>query len=368
MRPVLSTVVMTHPARLDRARRLAAQLSRLEPRIVVDPAPDEGPSTLRTAAAAWSAVAPGVTHHLVVQDDAIPCAHFPERVLAAVARHPGLPLSLFAEWGSHTAHSLRMVAAAGGTWTEVADQYVPSVALVMPAALARAFGRAATEEPGTFAGQDDVALRQFMTAAGTRALCRIPNLVEHAEEESLTGNDGYGPRHSVCFLDDVRDGPAPESVGLAERLPVVTHRLEATLPPLTVCVGRRDSLRHPWRVLAEQEAFREFGLEAAAVRPLARERLARHGGLASDPGLEAAWFMSFLVGAALADPRPAVRLLPPGRAAELGEVIASPVVRRAFTTLPQGVLTSPRARELEKELGESMLEAIVLGHARGGRP
>lgn len=60
--------IAAHPDRARMAHRLAGRLDR-EPRIVWDTGNDEW----ATHARAWTAHNPGATHHLVLQDDAVPC-------------------------------------------------------------------------------------------------------------------------------------------------------------------------------------------------------------------------------------------------------------------------------------------------------
>src|SRR4051794_21448311 len=96
----LSAVVMTHPRRLAAARALAARHPDLDLRLVVDPRPDAPPNALRTARAAWKAVAAGATHHLVVQDDMLLADGIGALLTRAATALPGQVLSLFTEWGS----------------------------------------------------------------------------------------------------------------------------------------------------------------------------------------------------------------------------------------------------------------------------
>jgi hypothetical protein len=79
----LSVAVMTHPRRRDHAQKLAAALHPYPVDIVLDPAPDGPPESLRTAVRAWAA-AGDATHHLVVQDDIVVTDGFIGHVLRDV--------------------------------------------------------------------------------------------------------------------------------------------------------------------------------------------------------------------------------------------------------------------------------------------
>jgi hypothetical protein len=184
---------MTHPARVRQARDLRDQHPELNAIVVTD----SGRSSLGCAQAAWRAVAPEATHHLVLQDDVELCEGFLDAVLAAVAIRPGDALALFTEWGSRTAQLARIAAIRGATWAEAVDEYVPSLALVLPAETARRFGRYQASE-GVAA--DDVAMRAFLDETGMAAYVRVPNLVEHRDAPSIAGNDEMGERRSVCYF------------------------------------------------------------------------------------------------------------------------------------------------------------------------
>ena len=83
-----------------------------------------------TARRAWLAHGALATHHLVVQDDAVPCARFRERVLGAIAARPAHVVTLYT-------HRAREVAAArerGDAWAWGPD-CAYGVASLMPVGL-----------------------------------------------------------------------------------------------------------------------------------------------------------------------------------------------------------------------------------------
>lgn len=375
----LSTVIMTHPSRLDRAERLARRHPELHADIIVDPKPHAEPSALRTAAVAWSYVRSDATHHLVLQDDAVPCRDFRKLVCTAVEQYPDAGLALFTEWSSLTAHHLRMVAMGGGVWTEVLDEYAPTVAMVLPAELAREFGNAATEHGQDWHPADDVALLTFLMERNVPILCRIPTLVEHDEGDSLTGNAGQGPRHSVCFADDVTEPCDDERLGLADLLPTFSHYLTPDVGSRPFVAQRQPvpTTRANWWIRPAAQWLDAAGFDAARIAGLARSRVdawrAGHDGL-DDPMLDRLWLLPYTMGACLI--KPAVRLYAPSGgpveapgalpdAAALERVLARPVVRRAFATLPQAALHPAADREtlsgLSQPLTELMVDAVRQG-------
>lgn len=189
----LSAAVMTHPARADRARELAELIPELHPVCVVD---DSGPErgNLANAVRAWEAVGVDATHHLVLQDDVILCDRFVERVLAAARARPGDAISLFCEWGSRSANLVRMAAWRDLSWARAVDMYTPSQGLIMPRAMALDFV-ADVDDP---TGADDLALSSFLRRGGHSSVVTVPNLVEHDDHPSLTGNGFQGLRRSAC--------------------------------------------------------------------------------------------------------------------------------------------------------------------------
>ena len=193
MTVAVSAAVMAHPSRSARAYRLAERLAVYRARVVLDPEPDGPPSSLRTARRAWAAVGDDATHHLVIQDDAVPLPSLEAAVARAVASRRHDAVALFTEWGSYTSYALRLAALAGEAYAPILDRYVPSVALLLPAAVARDFA-AATADGET---KDDVALAGFLAGAGIPIAVAVPCPVDHRNPESLTGNGRMGDRKST---------------------------------------------------------------------------------------------------------------------------------------------------------------------------
>jgi hypothetical protein len=135
---------MAHPSRLRQAEALRDRHPDLGLQIVSDTDAGRGHS-LGTALRAWGAVAPDAAHHLVVQDDCLLCEGFADLLLAAVTARPADALCFFTEWGSRTADALRLAALEGPAWTPALDIYVPTLAAVLPAAVARGFAQSCAD-------------------------------------------------------------------------------------------------------------------------------------------------------------------------------------------------------------------------------
>ena len=195
---LLSCAIMAHPKRSRTAHRLADSLPGLSPRVVLDPEPDGPPATLRTARAAWAAVPPNATHHLVLQDDSVPVAGMADTLVGLLSTHPELPVALFCEWGSGTGSMARWASMGGFGLAECVDAFVPTVGLVLPAATASALvGAIDSRDP---AEADDEVIARFLEGEGRSAFVTVPNLVQHDGDRSLVGNDhAMGARRSALL-------------------------------------------------------------------------------------------------------------------------------------------------------------------------
>jgi hypothetical protein len=246
----LSMAVMTHPSRLDAAHRLAGAITG-PVTVVVDPQPDGPPSALRTAVRAWSHCPVDTTHHLVLQDDIRLAASFREQATEAARRHPGRLIALYANSTSWNGAAARAAMLAGYGWVATTpDDYFPTLATIMPCAVAHDFA--------TYAGplsvtrcDDDQVLKMFIAMRGHRTALRVPNLVQHEEQPSLIGNDDQGIRRSVAF-----PGRLDSATGFSH--------LES-LPGWPAFIRRRALLRMPsrlggprWRTLSRTQHLAEL--------------------------------------------------------------------------------------------------------------
>ncbi|MFJ6135205.1 hypothetical protein [Kitasatospora sp. NPDC092286] len=200
----LSGVVMTHPKR----RRAAEQMALTAPpgalRVVMDPDPTGTPSVLRTALAAWEAIEDGATHQLVVQDDMLLSESFFERVNLAIDAMPDAALALFALWDSRNGAAVRFGAMAGARWVGAVNEYFPCVAIVLPRSVAEGFVRYGRERLGGW--PDDILMHRYLNDSGVPRYVSVPNLAEHQDRGSISGNAFRGPRRSVGFLPGDRPG------------------------------------------------------------------------------------------------------------------------------------------------------------------
>lgn len=194
----LSSAVMSHPRRVEAARRLAVECG--VHRVVTDPEPDAPPSPARTAVRAWGAVDPGATHHLVVQDDIEASPDLVETVARCAERHPRAALAFYANWNSRNGALVRRAALTKGVgWVPAAPlEYTPTLALCLPAGLAREFVSLAPDVVSS--PEDDAMMSTFLRERGVETLLAVPNQVEHVGDESIAGNDEHGIRRAACFV------------------------------------------------------------------------------------------------------------------------------------------------------------------------
>jgi len=285
----LSVAIMTHPARLSAAQMLADRIADLSPELVVDSHPTG--STIENSIRSWNAVADDATHHLVLQDDCVVTDDFGPAVHAAIAEQPDAAVALFATWSSRTSNMVRIAALRGFRWAEVCDVYLPCVALVLPAPVARSFSR---NTFGPHHIHDDFALAEHVDRQGVRALVHIPNLVQHAEIPTVAGNH-VGTRRSVLFEQDITESNTGKGVLEGTRLlPHFSWSKEA---------GNwlyRDDPASGWsEVAGERPLLTHLGFDVSALRAeftAAQRRRPRVSGLVSDDALFALWLTAFGIG------------------------------------------------------------------------
>lgn len=200
---LFTTVVMAHPRRTEAANRLAASVGP-GARVIFDPDPDGPPSSSRAAARAWRYCDGTAGHHLVLQDDVVPTPLLLESVGRAISAYPDAALALYANSSSWHGAAGRVALLAGFGWVDyVPLEYFPTVAAVLPCAVAHEFAELAERQSGLDGDEDgakdDMLMRTFLASRPCRALVRTSALVEHGTMPSIAGNDITEVRRSVCL-------------------------------------------------------------------------------------------------------------------------------------------------------------------------
>ncbi|MEE1770911.1 hypothetical protein PUR34_22900 [Streptomyces sp. JV185] len=255
----LSAVVMTHPRRRAAAEKLALSAPSGLLRVVMDPDPTGTPSVLRTALAAWSAIEEGATHQLVVQDDMVLSESFLDRVRLAIEELPDAALALFALWDSRNGAAVRLGAMAGARWVGAVNEYFPCVAIVLPRRIAEGFVAYGRQRLGGW--PDDILMHRYLSALGVPRYVAVPNLAEHEDRGSISGNAFRGPRRSVCFVPEDRPGNEGATLTGLSVLPFFKHGVAQCAVRVPGPGPKR------WLHLDAEQYLLGAGLPAALLRP-----------------------------------------------------------------------------------------------------
>jgi hypothetical protein len=253
MVPRLSGAVMAHPRRRQEAELLARLDAEGRLRVVLDPEPDGPPTALRTATAAWAAVAPGATHHLVLQDDVQLADGFFAHAVEAARVAPQDAVAFYTNWNSRNGAAVRTAALTGAAWAEALDEYAPCVALMLPAGVAAGYGAFAA---GNGAGWPyDVLMYRYLRSTGTRLRIAVPNTVEHSGLPSIAGNAAHGLRRSALFAA-VAPGAGAAGCAALTVVPFLKHGSAQ-------CAVRTGA---GWEYLETERHLRRAGWSERAVR------------------------------------------------------------------------------------------------------
>ncbi|MGW1843049.1 NAD-dependent epimerase/dehydratase family protein [Streptomyces sp. NPDC001966] len=342
----LSAVVMTHPKRRAAAEKLALSAPSGLLRVVMDPDPTGTPSVLRTALAAWSSIEDGATHQLVIQDDMVLSDSFFDRVRCAIEELPDSALALFALWDSRNGAAVRFGAMAGARWVGAVNEYFPCVAIVLPRRVAEGFVAYGRKRLGGW--PDDILMYRYLCASGVPRHVAVPNLAEHEDRGSISGNAFRGPRRSVCFLPE--DGAGDEGRTLTG-LTVIPF-FKYGVAKCAVRVAGPGPER--WLHLDAEQYLRGAGLSPALLRP--------PGGGAGQADVRGTWLTAVAMGFEAARAGFAV---PPEASGAYAEAVA--------TIGPGGISNTSTEEHIARRrepLAEVARRALWAGHeaAAGRRP
>ncbi|MEV7229911.1 hypothetical protein AB0M79_23275 [Polymorphospora sp. NPDC051019] len=343
----LTGAVMAHPRRLGPGRELLAAAPPGLLELVLDPWPD-GPRTgLRTAMRAWSSIPSGSTHHVVLEDDAILVPGFAEHAARAAAGAPDAAVVFHANWCSRTGAAVRLGALAGARWVRAAQEYTPTVALMLPAAVGAGFPAFARRHAGTWAG--DVVMARYLAARGVRTYVTVPNLVEHGDFPSVAENDAHGLRLSACY-GEPPPGTDWSLAGAAEPEALPFYKFG-----LALCAVREPAGR--WSTIGPQRWSSRLRIDVDDCVKAFEATLDRSAALRErfdDDVLFEVWRTAYATGAVSRRP-----------GQDVAALTSDPLAVRAARSIgPGGLCTSVDAHELltlREPLGELALAGIVAG-------
>jgi hypothetical protein len=144
---------------------------------------------------------PDCSHILIIQDDAIPCEHFPEALMQVADRHPSTPVCLYlgASPASTAAQARRAMMKERRYTPLLNTTFVPLVAVLWPKRVAEDFLDWSRHAKTTRA--DDGNAARWMKRAKQPFLVTVPSLVQHNESvPSVKGSDNRGNWCSALFL------------------------------------------------------------------------------------------------------------------------------------------------------------------------
>lgn len=151
---------------------------------------------------AWGTGMPGLTHLLVIQDDALPVPRFAERVHAAVTGKPGDLLCLYVpEHPGYMGRAIRTAVARTEAYAPIpGGMFVPLVAAVWPVWMAEeCLAWTLTDKMTHHKRCDDAQVARFMRRRSYRPLGVAPSLVDHDEATPSTLGLGRYPRHAALL-------------------------------------------------------------------------------------------------------------------------------------------------------------------------
>ncbi|TDD87667.1 hypothetical protein E1293_07580 [Actinomadura darangshiensis] len=194
----ISAAIMHHPRRAERIPALVRACAPLAPAVVADPEPDGRPSPLRTAKRAWAAIAPGATHHMVLQDDVRLVPGFAEQLHRAVSGRPDHGVSLFCLWHTpHNSYLVRRAAVAGAAYAPLSPyEWTPTQAFVLPVEQARALADHLAGIPDEVQDDDEMIVI-FCREQGIPVVTTVPHLLDSGHERSLVEGHSDGLRATV---------------------------------------------------------------------------------------------------------------------------------------------------------------------------
>lgn len=191
----VSVSVMAHPSRKAWVDDLLADLGD------VPVAWDTDGVEWHTGDAAWRLYDPDADWHVVIQDDAVLCSRFTERLADTLGQAPKTPVSLYLGTGRPVSWQRRLrgyVSRCTDGWIRL-PAILWGVAVALPTEHVEPMLRVAAKLP---IRQYDARISQVyeMYRPGTRVWYPMPSLVDHRDGDSLLGHGGV-PRRAYRWID-----------------------------------------------------------------------------------------------------------------------------------------------------------------------
>lgn len=269
----VSAAVMTRERADSRLPHVLDRLRSLDPLVIRDRG-----NPWKTARAAWGAARPGVTHHLVVQDDIRIAPALADVVRDLALRFPDRGFAFYAQWDTNSSYRVRMAAFGAEPMVQAsAREWVPAQALLLPKRVCDLV----YAMPEDHSRDDDEVLATVLyhREPGCDVGITVPNLVEHDDDPDLGYNSEHGLRRTACFAGEDVTWRAPAKMTwdgqgwdeISVELGPAGTRLDWGLRQRDKPIGFRQ-IHFPWRV-----AVPHCGLSPELVAQIGEEVLGDGG-------------------------------------------------------------------------------------------
>lgn len=193
----LSVAIQHHPSRAELLPALLERLIGLDVEVVADPDPTGQPSPWRCYEACLRSTPEWATHRLVIQDDAVPCAGFPEAVTAALEQREDRPIAFWVGGlPADACKAMRDARREARRWVDLSPwSWFPCVAAAWPTDMVTrllAWLETSRAQPTR---ADDAVTARFLQSERIWPLATVPSLVEHPDVvPSVIGRKAWGGR------------------------------------------------------------------------------------------------------------------------------------------------------------------------------
>jgi hypothetical protein len=219
---ILSIAVMHTPERPDRRAMLRAQTKALggaeqierhtDRYTVCEDTIDRKRGVWKNARRAWTALGPRATHHLVLQDDMLPCRNFFSHVNDILTALPDSPIGLASRW-----NIVQKARDRGDAYWQSCGVGSGGM-LILPADIARDFIDWSDRETRAEYPHDDRRLTLYLLSRNLRVWHTTPSLLEHIGAENSTVGHSRSSAYSYWFLDN---DPVPQDWSTVPERPVL---------------------------------------------------------------------------------------------------------------------------------------------------
>jgi hypothetical protein len=200
--------IQHHASRSALLPRLLIALQDFEDvEIVSDPESEGKPDSWRAFRACLLAMPKEATHLLCIQDDAVPCEGFAEKMATAIDQHPESVLLPFTPGFPHLRRLMLQAQSERKAFAPFTPgAFIPLVTIAFPRQVAEGLLAWADQGSGDrfrrpMRGADDGVVAAFARARRFRPLAMVPSIVQHDDLIASVGkNTRSGPHRRAALL------------------------------------------------------------------------------------------------------------------------------------------------------------------------